>query len=94
LQLEEQGVPVLVQPTLLKNDVADADLEQRNYVIDGINGIDFTQLGDAEFDDTITLQVNGVPVTVNPVLMRPTGMESATLGDHMRINLDEINYSQ
>ena len=93
LQLEEQGVPVYVQPTLVPNEVKDADLLQRNYIIDGVNGIDFTQISD-EIDDSITLQVNGVPVTVNPVLMRPTGMEKMSLGQKMRINLDEVSYVQ
>ena len=93
IQLEEQGVPVLVKPTLLRNEVVDADLSQRNYVIDGVNGFDFVQTND-EMDDTVTLQVNGVPVTVNPVLMRPTGMETAKFGNKIRINLDDVTYVQ
>ena len=28
----------------MKNDMADADIQQRDYIIDGINGIDFVQL--------------------------------------------------
>lgn len=45
IQLEEQGVPVLIEPTnLLHNDAAEEDLGQRNFILDGINGIDFVQL--------------------------------------------------
>jgi len=44
VQLE--GEPVGVNPTLVPNDMADADLEQRNYVIDGVNGFDLVQTGD------------------------------------------------
>jgi hypothetical protein len=39
--LETEGVPVLVQPNLMKNTVGDADLDQRNYIVEGINGYDF-----------------------------------------------------
>jgi hypothetical protein len=93
LQLESEGVPVLVKPTLLENQTAKSDLLQRDYVIDGVDGFDFTQLSD-EVEDTVTLQVNGVPVTVNPVLMRPTGIEMAQFGNKMRINLDDLTYLQ
>jgi hypothetical protein len=44
LQLDEQGVPVFVQPTLLKNEAANVDLEQRDYLIDGVNGFSFAQI--------------------------------------------------
>jgi hypothetical protein len=36
-------VPVLVQPTLLKNTMSDVDLFQRNFIIEGVNGFDFVQ---------------------------------------------------
>ena len=39
--LEAEGVPVLVQPNLMKNTVGDSDLDQRNYIVEGINGYDF-----------------------------------------------------
>ena len=39
--LEAEGVPVLVQPNLMKNTLAESDMDQRNYIIDGINGYDF-----------------------------------------------------
>lgn len=39
--LEAEGVPVLVQPNLMKNTMAENDLDQRNFIIDGINGYDF-----------------------------------------------------
>ena len=41
LQLNAEGVPVLIEPTLMKNEMTDADLMQRDYILDGINGIGF-----------------------------------------------------
>lgn len=59
IQLEEQGVPVLIEPTnLLHNDAGEEDLKQRNFIIDGINGIDFVQL-----------KSEGVPVGIEPTLL-------------------------
>lgn len=55
LQLNAEGVPVLVNPVLMKNEVADADLGMRNWVIEGVNGYDLTQI-----------KAEGVPVLVNP----------------------------
>jgi hypothetical protein len=59
LQLNAEGVPVFVEPTLLKNEMTDADLMQRDYILDGINGIDFVQT-----------KSEGVPVFVEPHLMK------------------------
>ena len=42
--LQMEGVPVFVNPTLIQNTLADADLQQRDSIIDGINGSDFVQL--------------------------------------------------
>lgn len=53
LQLNAEGVPVLVNPVLMTNEVSDVDLGMRNWVLDGVNGYDLVQL-------------NGVPVLVNP----------------------------
>lgn len=58
VQLEETGVPVLIEPHLLENEAEDVDLKQRDYIIDGINGIDFLQT-----------KTEGVPVYVNPTLL-------------------------
>jgi hypothetical protein len=46
LQVEEQGVPVLVQPKLLPNQAADIDLRQRDIIMDGVDGYAFVQLDD------------------------------------------------
>jgi len=61
VQLTEQGVPVLVDPVLIKNQMADVDLDQRDFTIDGINGIDFVQTKDENMtpQDVTVLQVNG-----------------------------------
>lgn len=58
VQLGEQGVPVFVEPTLMVNEMADIDLKQKDYILDGINGIDFVQT-----------KTEGVPVFVEPTLM-------------------------
>lgn len=59
LQLNAEGVPVLIEPTLMKNEMSDVDLMQRDYILDGINGIDFVQT-----------KTEGVPVTIEPTLMK------------------------
>ena len=46
--MDEQGVPVLVQPKLLPNEAADIDLRQRDIIIDGVDGYAFVQLKDEE----------------------------------------------
>jgi hypothetical protein len=58
VQLEEQGVPVFVEPTLMVNECPTCDLKQKDYIIDGINGIDFVQT-----------KSEGVPVFVEPTLL-------------------------
>ena len=71
VESKSEGVPVLIEPKLLKNEAEDADLSQRDYIIDGINGIDFVQTEEAStpVDDTVTLYINGVPLTVYPESM-------------------------
>ena len=41
--LQTEGVPVTVNPTLMPNEMKDADLGQRNWVIEGVNGYDLVQ---------------------------------------------------
>jgi hypothetical protein len=65
LQIESQGVPVFVDPVLIKNEMTDADLSQRDYIIDGINGIAFTQVKDEE-DDKLVLNIEGKNIEVTP----------------------------
>lgn len=43
IQSGEQGVPVFVDPMIQKNNMAEEDIGQRDYIIDGLNGIDFVQ---------------------------------------------------
>ena len=53
-----EGPPVLIDPQhLLVNEMGDVDLAQRDFIVDGINGIDFVQT-----------KAEGVPVYVNPTL--------------------------
>ena len=61
--LQVNGVPVLVDPVLMTNTEAKTDLNQKNIVIDGVNGFDFVQTG-KQSDRTV--MINGVPVTVPP----------------------------
>jgi len=69
LQTSAEGVPVLVRPKLLPNEAAEMDLRQRGYIMDGVDGYDFVQLNDNIPEDEMVLQVNGVPVLVNPKLL-------------------------
>ena len=61
MQLQEGGVPVLVDPSLMKNTMSYTDLSQRDYIIDGLNGIDFVQTNNLENEDLVVLHVNGEP---------------------------------
>jgi hypothetical protein len=57
LQVQEQGIPVWNDPVqLMTNEVAGVDLKQKDYIIDGLNGIDFVQT-----------KAEGVPVWNDPV---------------------------
>ena len=68
-QTSAEGVPVLVRPKLLPNEAEHMDLRQRGYIMDGVDGYDFVQLKDEVPEDSMVLQVNGVPVLVNPKLL-------------------------
>ena len=48
----------MIEPTLLTNQCATCDLKQKDYIIDGVNGIDFVQTN-----------AEGVPVFVEPTLL-------------------------
>lgn len=52
----------------MTNDMADTDLEQRNFVIDGVNGFDLTQMSELDNspEDQVEIQTEGVPVLVHP----------------------------
>merc|ERR1719263_939369 len=93
-----EGVPVFVNPKLLPNTAENMDLRQRDYVIDGVNGYEFVQLEDNIEDDTITLQVNGVPVTVNPESMMfkdsDNQMAATALGFPIRMGPDDLKLHQ
>lgn len=84
-------MPVWNDPVqLLPNEVADVDLKQRDYIVDGVNGFDFVQLDNLQrpIDET-TLMVKGVPITVNPESM----MRTDTMGRvHLGLNL-EVGYN-
>ena len=41
MTLQVNGMPVLVDPVLMTNTEAKTDLEQKNIVIDGVNGFDY-----------------------------------------------------
>jgi hypothetical protein len=40
VEVREEGVPVYVNPVLLPNKMAEADLGLRNFIIEGVNGFD------------------------------------------------------
>ena len=72
------------------------DLRQRDIIIDGVNGYEFVQLEDDLDDESVTLQVNGVPVTVNPESMLNTNnqMEKERLGFGLRMGPDDLKLHQ
>ena len=48
----------MIQPKLLANDMGDVDLHQRNFIVEGMDGIAFVQTKE-----------EGVPVFIQPKLM-------------------------
>ena len=64
-----------MNPKLIPNDMATADIGQRDFIIDGVNGFDLVQLDD-EVEESVVLQVNGAPVTVNPETMLKVDTEA------------------
>jgi len=94
VQTGSEGVPVLVNPILLTNQAAEIDLRQRDYIMDGINGFEFVQQGEPE--ESMTLQVNGVPVVVNPESMMDNNEYSsrAKLGFEIRMGPDDLKLQQ
>lgn len=71
----------MVQPTLLRNEAADIDLNQKDYVIDGVDGFAFVQQSE-----------QGVPVYVNPKLMK-NEMADFDFGETMTVGSDEVKFS-
>lgn len=90
LQLTELGVPVMMEPHNLRtNELAEADLRQRNYVIDGVDGYAFVQRNDI-FDDTVVLQVKGKAKKVSTELNNE--MADYHFEGNMRIGPDSVNF--
>jgi hypothetical protein len=58
------GVPVFIDPALQQNAMGDADLQQREYIIDGLSGIDFVQTRDE--DDNLNININGKDFSITP----------------------------
>jgi hypothetical protein len=82
----------LVNPTLLVNTQGEVDLAQRNVIIDGVDGFDFVQTDKKEMDDTVVLQVKGVPVLVNPTLMKDE-VGTETFGNTILIGPNNVTYA-
>jgi hypothetical protein len=79
----------LVSPKLLTNEAGELDLRLRDVIMDGVNGYDLVQLNDNVPEDNTVLQVNGVPVLVNPKLLEN---ESADVDLRLRdIIIDGVN---
>ena len=79
--LGTEGVPVYVNPVLRRNEAGDADLSQRDIIIDGVNGFNY-------------LQTSGVPVLVHPESMIMQNTEASTnLGFvDMECGPDELSF--
>ena len=80
VQLEAEGVPVLVNPTLLVNEAFSTDLKQRNIMMDGVNGYDFVQT-----------KSEGIPVLVNPESMLKTDTVTSVGLGSITIGLEDTN---
>lgn len=77
---------------MLENHCSECDLKQRDFIIDGINGIDFVQHKQENMEptDDVVLQVHGVPITVNPEsMLRPNYWQSANLGMTIEVSKGE-----
>lgn len=95
LQTSAEGVPVLVSPKLLPNEAESMDLRQRGYIMDGVDGYDFVQLDDNVPEDDMVLQVNGVPVLVQPKLLEnQAGDIDLRLRDVIIDGVDGYSYVQ
>ena len=81
-QRTKSGVPVLVDPVLMKPTGAENMSLGLNIKVDGSTDIKLNKK---------LAQKSGVPVLVDPVLMKPTGTENATLGLNMRIGPDAVS---
>ena len=52
-------MPVLINPVLLPNEMANADLGQRNYIIGGVDGYNLVMQQDQINQEHVVLYVNG-----------------------------------
>jgi len=73
-----QGVPVTVDPVVMKNEMADTKLGLK------------MRIGPDEVS-VAKKKASGVPVLVDPVIAKPTGAESEKLGIKGRIGPDEVS---
>jgi len=113
IQSDERGaVPVLVHPesmlmpTVVQTGIAYETMFNGNTMVVGADDLTITQLADdvtaPDEDDSVTLQVNGVPVLVHPEsMLLPTvdqsgakSMRIFTNGGTMVIGADEISATQ
>jgi hypothetical protein len=84
-----QGVPVHVNPVLMKDTMGDAKLDMKILV--GPDELELQKKKAAEAAKKQLLgQKEGVPVHVNPVLMKDQ-MADANLGLNMRVGPDEVS---
>ena len=65
---------------------------QRDIVIDGVNGFDFVQLPGLD-DESIVLQVHGVPVLVKPKLLTDE-MADAEFDETMAVGGAKAHFAQ
>ena len=71
------------------------DLRQRGFIMDGVDGYDFVQLKDDVPEDNTVLQVNGVPVFVNPkLLVNTAGDLDLRLRDQIIDGVNGYDYVQ
>jgi len=83
LELEASGVPVYVNPTLIPNELATADLGQRDFIVDGVNGYDLVQLQKHHHhkpQEVTVLYVHGEPVAIRSQTLPDDGPTTITVG--------------
>ena len=95
VQTKAEGIPVLVNPeSMLKTDtITDVGMGQMTIGIEDVNlvGTDSAKPTD---DSNVVLQVNGVPVLVNPESMIKTDTTTSVGISSMQVGLEDLTFMQ
>jgi hypothetical protein len=86
-----QGVPVHVNPVIMRDTMGDAKLDMDIKV--GPDELSLLKKKQAGQSSQVLSEKQGVPVHVNPVIARDT-MGDADLGMQMRVGMDEVSVAK